>query len=102
MGAFEVSTWLAAFAATGVVLGAAYMLYVYKRVIFGVLDKEGLKAMVDLSPREIVVFAPLVLLVFWMGIYPASFLDTMSVSVENLISNYSLALMEGGVNVVSR
>ncbi len=102
MGAFEVSIWLAAFAATGVILGAAYMLFVYRRIIFGVLEKEGLKAIADLSPREIVVFAPLVLLVFWMGIYPASFLDTMSASVENLISNYSLALMEGGVNVVSR
>ena len=102
MGAFEVSTWLAAFAATGVILGAAYMLYVYRRIIFGVLDKESLKAISDLSPREIAVFAPLVILVFWMGIYPASFLDMMAVSVDNLIANYNVALLESGVTVANR
>jgi len=102
MGAFEVSTWLAAFAATGVILGAAYMLYVYRRIIFGVLDKENLKSITDLSPREIAIFAPLVILVFWMGIYPASFLDMMAVSVDNLIANYNLALLESGVTVANR
>jgi len=102
MGAFEVSTWLAAFAATGVILGAAYMLYVYRRIIFGVLDKESLKSITDLSPREIAIFAPLVILVFWMGIYPASFLDMMAVSVDNLIANYNVALLESGVTVANR
>jgi NADH-quinone oxidoreductase subunit M len=102
MGAFEVSTWLAAFAATGVILGAAYMLYVYRRIIFGVLDKENLKSITDLSPREIAIFAPLVILVFWMGIYPASFLDMMAVSVDNLIANYNVALLESGVTVANR
>ena len=102
MGAFEVSTWLAAFAATGVILGAAYMLYVYRRIIFGVLDKESLKAISDLSPREIAVFAPLVILVFWMGIYPPSFLDMMAVSVDNLIADYNVALLESGVTVANR
>jgi NADH-quinone oxidoreductase subunit M len=102
MGAFEVSTWLAAFAATGVILGAAYMLYVYRRIIFGVLDKENLKGILDLSPREIAVFAPLIVLVFWMGIYPASFLDMMAVSVDNLIANYKVALADGGVTVANR
>ena len=102
MGAYEVSTWLAAFAATGVILGAAYMLYVYRRIIFGVLDKESLKDIVDLSPREIAVFAPLVILVFWMGIYPASFLDMMAVSVDNLIANYKVALLDSGVTIANR
>jgi NADH-quinone oxidoreductase subunit M len=102
MGAFEVSTWLAAFASTGVILGAAYMLYVYRRIIFGVLDKESLKDIVDLSPREIAVFAPLIILVFWMGIYPASFLDMMAVSVDNLIANYKVALLDSGVTVANR
>jgi NADH-quinone oxidoreductase subunit M len=102
MGAFEVSTWLAAFAATGVILGAAYMLYVYRRIIFGVLDKESLKNIMDLTPREIAVFAPLVILVFWMGIYPASFLDMMAVSVDNLIANYKVALLDSGVTVANR
>ena len=102
MGAFEVSTWLAAFAATGVVLGAAYMLYLYRRIIFGVLEKENLKTILDLSPREVAVFAPLVIMVFWMGIYPASFLDMMAVSVENLIANYKVALGETGVALANR
>ena len=96
MGAFEESTWLAALAATGVVLGAAYMLYLYRRVIFGTLDKEGLRRIADLSPREVAVFAPLAILVFWMGLYPASFLDAMAVSVDNLIANHRLALEAAG------
>jgi len=102
MGAFKVSTWLATLAATGVILGAVYMLYLYRRVIFGTLDKESLKAILDLSPREIAVFAPLVILVFWMGIYPASFLDLMSASVDNLISNYKVALNASAVDVATR
>jgi NADH-quinone oxidoreductase subunit M len=102
MGAYEVSTWLAAFAATGVILGAAYMLYVYRRIIFGILEKESLKDIKDLSTREIVIFAPLVILVFWMGIYPASFLDVMAVSVDNLIANYKVALLDSGVTVANR
>ncbi len=101
-GAFKVNTWLAALTATGLILGAAYMLYLYRRVIFGVLDKDSLKALLDLSPREIAVFAPLVVLVFWMGIYPSSFIDMMSVSVDNLITNYKVALGEAGTAVAAR
>ena len=101
-GAFQVNTWLAALAATGLILGAAYMLYLYRRVVFGVLDKESVKAMLDLSPREIAVFAPLVILVFWMGVYPSTFIDMMSVSVDNLITNYRVALGEAGTAVAAR
>jgi len=85
VGAFQVNTWVAALAATGVILGAAYMLYLYRRVIFGMLTKDSLKAILDLSPREIAVFAPLVVLVIWMGVYPGPFLDVMHVSVANLV-----------------
>src|SRR3546814_13746493 len=74
------------------VLGAAYMLYLYRRVIFGRLTKEDLMAVRDLNWREKVVFAPLVVLVLWMGIYPAPFLDVMSPSVERLIENYETSL----------
>ncbi len=101
-GAFQVNTWLAALAATGLILGAAYMLYLYRRVVFGVLDKESVKAMLDLSPREIAVFAPLIILVFWMGIYPSTFIDMMSVSVDNLITNYKVSLGEAGTAVAAR
>ena len=85
VGVFQVNTWVATLAATGVVLGAAYMLWLYRRVIFGALTKEELKGILDLSPREIVIFAPLVVIVFWMGIYPNAFLDVMHASVANLI-----------------
>src|SRR3546814_7517366 len=74
------------------VLGAAYMLYLYRRVIFGRLTKEDLMAVRDLNWREKVVFAPLVVLVLWMGVYPAPFLDVMSPSVERLIENYETSL----------
>jgi len=85
------------------VLGAAYMLYLYRRIIFGVLTKDSLKSILDMNRREAVVFAPLVALVFWMGIYPMSFLDVMSVSVSNLIENYQGALAAAdGVTVAKQ
>jgi NADH-quinone oxidoreductase subunit M len=70
-GAFRVHSWVAAFAALGIILGAAYMLYLYRRVVLGALTKESLMRIKDLTPREIAVFAPLVVLVLWMGIYPS-------------------------------
>jgi len=85
LGIFQVSTWTAALAALGVILGAAYMLWLYRRIIFGDLTKENLKTILDLDRREIVIFTPLILAVLWMGIYPNSFLDVMHVSVENLM-----------------
>jgi NADH-quinone oxidoreductase subunit M len=91
VGIFQVNTWVALLAASGMVLGAAYMLYLYRRVIFGVLRKDNLKSILDLNRREALIFAPLIALVFWMGIYPMSFLDIMSVSVANLIDNYQSA-----------
>jgi len=91
-GAFKASTMVAFFATTGIVLGAAYMLWLYRRVVLGPLDKDDVKAMLDLSPREILTFTPLLVLVFWMGIYPTPFLDIISGSVENLVDNFNAAL----------
>jgi NADH-quinone oxidoreductase subunit M len=91
-GAFEENTWVAAFLATGMILGAAYMLYLYRRVVFGELTKDDVKAMLDMSPREIAIFAPLVILTIWMGVYPSTFLDPIEVSVSNLVENYDAAL----------
>jgi NADH-quinone oxidoreductase subunit M len=85
VGAFQVNTWAAFLATTGAILSAAYMLYLYRRVIFGVITRADVKAMLDLSPREILVFAPLVALVLWMGIYPTSFLKPLQPSVSNLV-----------------
>jgi NADH-quinone oxidoreductase subunit M len=90
-GAFQSSTLVATLATSGVVLGAAYMLYLYRRVIFGKLEKEDLKSILDLSWREVAVFAPLVVLTFWMGIYPVSFTRPMHVSVVNLVTKYETA-----------
>jgi NADH-quinone oxidoreductase subunit M len=85
VGAYQANTWVCLLAATGMVLGAAYMLWLYRRIIFGKLEKADLMGMLDLSRREVAVFAPLVVIVLWMGIYPASFLEPMHVSVDNLI-----------------
>ena len=85
IGLFQVNAWVAALTATGVILGAIYMLYLYRRVIFGRLTKEALVRIGDLSPREIAVFAPLVVLVFWMGVYPAPFLKIIHTSSANLV-----------------
>ena len=100
-GAFMTNSWIAFLAATGVVLGAAYMLYLYRRVVFGELDKDDVKAMLDLNWREKAMFAPLIVLVLWMGIYPSTFLDVMAVSVENLIQNYETALAAGQATSVA-
>jgi len=101
VGVFQVNTWVAALAATGLILGAAYMLYLYRRVIFGTLTKENLKAILDLSPREVAVFAPLVVLVIWMGVYPTPFLDVMHVSVANLLTQVQAGLDAGSAVAVA-
>ncbi|WP_025300436.1 NADH-quinone oxidoreductase subunit M [Candidatus Endolissoclinum faulkneri] len=102
-GAFQVNTWIAAFIASGLILGAAYMLHLYRRVVFGKLENEKLNTILDLSPREIAIFTPLIILVFCMGIYPSIFTDMMSASVESLITNYKAALDENAIiNLTAR
>ena len=91
-GVFKADTVVCALAATGLVLGASYMLWLYRRVIFGDLTKDDLKNLLDLSPREKLTFAPLIVVVFWMGVFPGSFLNVMHVSVDNLLHNYDTAL----------
>jgi NADH-quinone oxidoreductase subunit M len=86
IGVFQVDAWVALLAGTGMILGAAYMLWLYRRVIFGALLKTSLRTIGDLRPHEIAAFAPLVVLVLLMGIYPALFLDSMAASVEQLIT----------------
>ncbi len=92
LGAFAVNTWVAIFSATGVILSAAYALYVYRRVIFGELVKPALQTIKDLSPREIAILAPLVAVTILMGVYPKPVFDVTSASVANLISDYKSAL----------
>ncbi|KGF71303.1 NADH-quinone oxidoreductase chain 13 [Hoeflea sp. BAL378] len=92
MGVFQVNTWVAAFAATGVILSAAYALWLYRRVVFGALEKESLKAMLDLSNREKVILYPLIALTILFGVYPAPIFDVTAASVDALINNYSASL----------
>jgi NADH-quinone oxidoreductase subunit M len=94
-GVFEVNTWVAFLAATGLILGACYMLYLYRRVVFGTITREDVRGMLDLGWREKLVFAPLLLLVFWMGIYPSSFLDPMKASVTAVIERGQHAAKPG-------
>jgi NADH-quinone oxidoreductase subunit M len=92
LGAFKTNTWLAFLATTGVILSAAYALWLYRRMIFGVLDKPSLRAILDLGPREVAVMAPLVLLTILFGFYPAPLLDVTAVSVKKLVANYETAI----------
>ena len=92
VGTFKANTWVAFLAATSLILGAAYALWLYRKVIFGELTKDSLKSMLDMSPREVAVFLPLVLITLWMGIYPNSFLDPMAPSIDKLIGDYNAAL----------
>ena len=92
IGVFKVNSWVAMFAATGLILGAGYMLYLYRRVVFGILDKNNLKKILDINSREFLIFIPLLLIVFVMGIYPSLFLDAIHASVDNLVDRYELAL----------
>jgi NADH-quinone oxidoreductase subunit M len=92
IGVFRVNTWVALFAATGVILSAAYALWLYRRVVFGALEKESLKSMLDLSAREKLVLYPLIALTIFFGVYPAPILDATAASVDNLVNNYSAAL----------
>jgi NADH-quinone oxidoreductase subunit M len=92
VGAFRANTWVAFLATSGVILSAAYALYLYRRMIYGPLEKPSLRAITDLNYRELLVFAPLVLLVILFGFYPAPLLDVTAVSVKKLVSGYEAAV----------
>jgi NADH-quinone oxidoreductase subunit M len=92
VGAFKANTWVATLAATGLILGAAYALWLYRKIIFGELTKDSLKGILDMNRREVAVFLPLLLLSLWMGIYPSSFLDPMAASVDKLVGDYQAAI----------
>ncbi|GAB4119335.1 MAG: NADH-quinone oxidoreductase subunit M [Rhodothalassiaceae bacterium] len=96
VGAYLVDSLIAFIAATGVILGAAYMLWLYRRVIFGTLDKPDLKTLTDLSGREIAIFVPLVLGVLWMGLYPKPVLEVIAPAVEKLRIEHETALDAAG------
>jgi NADH-quinone oxidoreductase subunit M len=92
LGAFRANPWVALFATLGVIFSAAYALYLYRRVIFGVLDKPSLAKMKDLNGREMALLIPLVVLTIWYGVKPGAILDASAASIELLIKNYDAAL----------
>jgi NADH-quinone oxidoreductase subunit M len=92
IGAFKASASVAFLAALGLILSAAYALYLYKRMMFGVLDKPALRSIADLGRREVLIFAPLVLLVLYYGFYPAPVFDLTAISVKKLVSTYEAAV----------
>jgi NADH-quinone oxidoreductase subunit M len=85
LGAYAIDTWVALVMTTGIILGAAYMLWLYRRIIFGTSDNADAAAMPDMSAREIAVLLPLVLGVLWMGIYPQAFLQPLHTPVTALL-----------------
>jgi NADH-quinone oxidoreductase subunit M len=85
MGAFKANTWVAFFATFGVILSAAYALWLYRRVVFGKLEKPALMHLPDMTPREVATLAPLVVLTIFFGAYPAPILDIFGPSVEAII-----------------
>ena len=97
VGIYQVNSWVAFVAATGVVLAAAYSLWLYRRVVFGELVKPNLKDILDMDRREIAVFAPLIVATLWFGVYPMPLLDATAVTVENLIGHYQASLASYGV-----
>jgi NADH-quinone oxidoreductase subunit M len=92
IGAFQVNGWVAFLATTGVILSAGYALWLYRKMIFGSLEKEDLKLIEDLNWREIAIFVPLIVLTILFGIYPVPILDVTAASVDHLIDNYQAAI----------
>ena len=91
-GVFQVNTWVALFATTGVILSAAYALWLYRRVVLGDLIKESLKTIKDLTARERFVFAPLIIATLLLGVYPSLATDVFGPSVTALLQTYTAAL----------
>jgi len=91
LGAFKVSTFIAIGASLGIILSAIYMLFLYKRIIFGGIVNEKLKDILDLDQREKIILIPLILAVLVIGIFPNIFLEPMRESIEVIILNYELA-----------
>ena len=92
LGAFHANTWVALFATLGVILSAAYALYLYRRIIFGVLDKPALAGIQDLTGRELVLLTPLLVLTIYYGVHPGPVLDASAVAIAELVKGVDSAL----------
>jgi NADH-quinone oxidoreductase subunit M len=102
LGAFEANSWLAIVGTTGVILSAAYALYLYRRVIFGKLEKPSLQAIADLTPREIIILAPLVVITILLGVYPKPVFDITGASVTHLLDLNRAGLAEAKAELAAQ
>ena len=91
LGAFQVNTWVAFFATLGTILSAGYALFLYRRVVFGKLEKASLRTILDLSPREVAILAPLLLLTLYYGIHPQPILDASQATVDGMMKTLTAA-----------
>jgi NADH-quinone oxidoreductase subunit M len=89
------SPWFAALAAIGVILAAIYLLYMFQKLFLGPVDKEENRVLLDLNLREIVTLVPLLILIFWIGLYPSPFFNLMEASVTKLVETMQVAAMAG-------
>jgi NADH-quinone oxidoreductase subunit M len=94
LGIFRVNSWVGAFAALGTILSAAYALYLYRRFIFGALEKPSLKAIADLTPREIIILAPLFVAIIYYGVHPGPILNATAPTVASLLQGIDTRLAE--------
>jgi NADH-quinone oxidoreductase subunit M len=94
-----VSTWAAIVATTGIILGAAYMLYLYWRICYGRLVHADAAAMPDLDAREMWLLAPIAAAVLWMGVYPESFMRPMRADIERLLVRVERAKPAGDAHL---
>jgi len=99
VGVYEVSSWVAIVSTTGIILGAAYMLYLYRRVAYGVIRSDDVAAMPDLNKREIALLLPIALVVLWMGVYPESFMAPMRKDVGALEARLAAVKPPGDAQV---
>ncbi|MCJ8159501.1 NADH-quinone oxidoreductase subunit M [Sphingomonas sp. LaA6.9] len=100
-GTYQVSSFVTLICTTGIILGAAYMLYLYRRVAFGDLDKEDVRAMPDLSHREMWLMAPIAAVVLWMGVYPESFMAPMRKDIGTLLARIERARPVGDAQLAA-
>lgn len=92
LGTFKVSIPTATIATLGVILSAAYALWLYRKIVFGVLDKPALAGIKDMTAREVVILVPFVVLTILFGVYPKPVLDMSAASVQQLVTNYNTAI----------
>jgi len=101
-GIYQMSSWVALVCTTGIILGAAYMLYLYRRVAFGEQKNADAAAMPDLDRREWLMMAPLAAAVLWMGVYPESFMAPMRADVQVLLDRLDRARPQGDAHLIVR